>query len=31
MLITNEARDVLKPLLQERNAKGIRVYFNGYG
>ena len=31
MQITDEARDVLKPLLQDKNAKGIRVYFNGYG
>ena len=31
MQITDDARDVLKPLLQEKNAKGIRVYFAGYG
>ena len=31
MQITDDARDMLKPLLQEKNAKGIRVYFNGYG
>jgi Fe-S cluster assembly iron-binding protein IscA len=31
MQITNEARDVLKSVLQENNASGIRVYFAGYG
>jgi hypothetical protein len=31
MNITNEARDILKPILNERNASGIRLYFAGYG
>jgi hypothetical protein len=29
MNITDQARDVLKQLLQENNAKNIRVYFMG--
>jgi poly(3-hydroxybutyrate) depolymerase len=29
MNITDQARDVLKQLLQEHNAKSIRVYFAG--
>jgi hypothetical protein len=29
MNITDEARDVLKQLLQENDAKNIRVYFMG--
>jgi hypothetical protein len=31
MNITNEARDVLKEILKEKNANGIRIYFAGYG
>jgi hypothetical protein len=31
MNITNEARDLLKEILKEQNANGIRVYFAGYG
>jgi hypothetical protein len=29
--ITDEARDLLKQVLQEKNSGGIRVYFAGYG
>jgi hypothetical protein len=29
--ITNQARDVLKQLFQEHDAKNIRVYFAGFG
>ena len=31
MQITNEARDFLKQVLQEKNAKSIRFYFAGFG
>jgi hypothetical protein len=31
MQISNEARDVLMTILQENEAKGIRVYFAGFG
>ncbi len=31
MHITNEARDLLKQVLQERNSAGIRIFFAGYG
>jgi Fe-S cluster assembly iron-binding protein IscA len=31
MQITNEAREQLKQILQDQNASGIRVYFNGFG
>jgi hypothetical protein len=31
MNITDQARDVLKQLFQEQDAKNIRVYFAGYG
>lgn len=31
MQITDQARDVLKEILAERNVAGIRVYFGGYG
>jgi hypothetical protein len=31
MNITDQARDVLKQLLQENDAKNIRVYFAGFG
>jgi hypothetical protein len=29
--ITDQARDVLRQLFQEHDAKNIRVYFAGYG
>jgi hypothetical protein len=29
--ITDQARDVLKQLFQEHDAKNIRVYFAGFG
>jgi hypothetical protein len=29
MNITDQARDVIKQLLQENDAKNIRVYFSG--
>lgn len=31
MNVTDQARDVLKQLFQERDAKNIRVYFAGFG
>ena len=31
MQITNDAREVLKEVLKEQNAAGIRVYFAGFG
>ncbi|SEN80023.1 hypothetical protein SAMN05192533_12131 [Mesobacillus persicus] len=31
MQITNDARDFLQTLLNDREAKGIRVYFAGFG
>lgn len=31
MKITDEARDALKTLMQEKNATGLRVYFAGFG
>jgi uncharacterized protein YneR len=31
MIITDEARDVFKKMLEEENAKNIRIYFAGYG
>lgn len=31
MQITNDAKEVLKEVLQEKNASGIRVFFSGYG
>lgn len=31
MNITDEARDLLKQLFEERNASGVRVYFGGFG
>jgi Fe-S cluster assembly iron-binding protein IscA len=31
MNITDQARDVLKQLLREHEAKNLRVYFAGYG
>jgi iron-sulfur cluster insertion protein len=31
MNITDQARDVLKQVFQEQDAKNIRVYFAGYG
>lgn len=31
MQITDRARDMLKQVLQEKNASGIRLHFSGYG
>lgn len=31
MQITNEARDQLKQVFAEQAAKGLRVYFAGFG
>ncbi len=31
MVITNEARDLLKQILAEKGMDSIRVYFGGYG
>jgi len=31
MNITDQARDVLKQMFEEHDAKNIRVYFAGYG
>ncbi|ESU31396.1 hypothetical protein G3A_17130 [Bacillus sp. 17376] len=31
MQISDKARDILKEILAERNAAGIRVYFGGFG
>ena len=31
MIITDQARDVLKQLFQQYNAENIRVYFAGFG
>ncbi len=31
MQITDQARDVLKQLFQNREAKHVRVFFAGYG
>jgi hypothetical protein len=31
MKITDKARDLLKEVLAERQAAGIRVFFSGYG
>lgn len=31
MNITDQARDILKQLFQEHDAKNIRVYFAGFG
>lgn len=31
MNITDEARDLLKQVLRDQNAKGIRIYFAGFG
>jgi hypothetical protein len=31
MQISDKARDILKEILAERNATGIRVYFGGFG
>jgi hypothetical protein len=30
MQITDEARDILKQIFAENNAKGIRVFFAGF-
>jgi hypothetical protein len=31
MMITDDAREFLKVLFREQNAKNIRIYFAGYG
>jgi hypothetical protein len=31
MQITDSARDLLKQVLQDKGANGIRVYFAGFG
>jgi hypothetical protein len=31
MQISDKARDILKDILAERKAEGIRVYFGGFG
>lgn len=31
MNITDEARDLLKQVLRDQHAKGIRIYFAGFG
>lgn len=31
MLITDEARDMLKQVFEENGTHNIRVYFGGYG
>ncbi|MDQ0412627.1 hypothetical protein J2S25_000807 [Mesobacillus stamsii] len=31
MQISDKARDILKEILAERKAEGIRVYFGGFG
>jgi hypothetical protein len=31
MNITDEARDVLKKMFEEENAKSIRIFFDGFG
>jgi len=31
MIITDEARDLLKQILVDKNSSGIRVYFAGFG
>jgi uncharacterized protein YneR len=31
MQITDQARDVLKQIFQDKNAENIRIYFAGYG
>jgi hypothetical protein len=31
MIITNEARDELKKMFEEENAKNIRIFANGFG
>ncbi len=31
MQISDKARDILKEILEERKAEGIRVYFGGFG
>lgn len=31
MKITDQARDQLKQVLEEKHAAGIRLYFGGYG
>lgn len=31
MQITNDAKEILKEVLQEKSASGLRVFFSGYG
>lgn len=31
MMITDDAREFLKEIFREKNAKNIRIYFAGYG
>lgn len=31
MQITDDAKEVLKEVLQDKNATGIRVFFSGFG
>lgn len=31
MHITDDAKEVLKEVLQDKNASGIRVFFSGFG
>ncbi|RBP96013.1 hypothetical protein DFO70_102340 [Cytobacillus firmus] len=31
MMITDNARDELRKMLEEQNASGIRIFFDGYG
>lgn len=31
MVITNDARDMLKQVFQDKETHNIRVYFGGYG
>lgn len=31
MKITDEARDELKKMFEEENAKNIRIFFDGFG
>jgi hypothetical protein len=31
MMITDDAREFLKEIFRDQNAKNIRIYFAGYG
>jgi Fe-S cluster assembly iron-binding protein IscA len=31
MIITDNARDELRKMLEEQNASSIRIFFDGYG